>query len=79
MKVDQSFLEQFPNILNEENISQETNLININPNLIRLDREADISTARSRNINLSNDQNQQGFVEANLIPRPGIKHLIQIK
>lgn len=37
--MDQSFVENFPAVLNEENISQETSLLNIDPRLIRLDRE----------------------------------------
>lgn len=35
--MNQSYVENFEFILNEENISQETNLININPHVIRLD------------------------------------------
>lgn len=35
--VDQSFIEDFNGIVNEDNISQETNLINIDPSLIRID------------------------------------------
>jgi hypothetical protein len=38
--VDQSFVENFPAVLNEENISQETSLLNIDPRLIRIDRES---------------------------------------
>ena len=37
--MDHSFVESFPAVLNEENISQETSLLNIDPRLIRLDRE----------------------------------------
>jgi hypothetical protein len=38
--VDQSFVENFPSLINEENISQETNLLNIDPRLIRLERDS---------------------------------------
>lgn len=38
--MDQSFVENFPSLINEENISQETNLLNIDPRLIRLERDS---------------------------------------
>ena len=36
-KADHSYVENFEHLLNEEDISKETNLININPSIIRLD------------------------------------------